>query len=67
MQKEQQKKDNIEKKLKPIWGKGIVQLQQQQQEKQRVVNEKNKPFARFRDDVELEEHLKGKERFVKCL
>ncbi len=45
------------------WGKGKVQLQEKIDEQKRLEEEANKPFARSKDDPELDDHFKGIDRW----
>jgi len=45
------------------WGKGKVQLQQQADEQKRLEEEAKKPFARSKDDPELDAHYRDIERW----
>ncbi|KAI1312616.1 hypothetical protein EDD11_002925 [Mortierella claussenii] len=45
------------------WGKGIVQREEEASRKKREEEEKLKPLARFKDDEELNEELKERERW----
>ena len=45
------------------WGKGKVQKQQRVDEQQRLADEANKPFARTKDDPELDAHFRDQDRW----
>lgn len=45
------------------WGKGIVQREAEVDRKRREEEEKLKPLARYKDDVELNEELKERDRW----
>ncbi|KAF9428350.1 hypothetical protein BGZ94_002691 [Podila epigama] len=45
------------------WGKGLVQRKEKEEEKKRLEQEKFKPMARYKDDEELNEELKERERW----
>ncbi|KAG0005149.1 hypothetical protein BGZ80_010281 [Entomortierella chlamydospora] len=45
------------------WGKGLVQREEEAAKKKREEEEKFKPLARFKDDEELNEELKERERW----
>ncbi|KAG0363471.1 Pre-mRNA-splicing factor of RES complex-domain-containing protein [Gamsiella multidivaricata] len=45
------------------WGKGLVQREAEEDRKKREAEEKFKPMARYRDDEELNEELKERERW----
>ncbi|KAF9168545.1 Pre-mRNA-splicing factor cwc26 [Actinomortierella ambigua] len=54
----------IEKQEKMMeWGKGMVQREQEEERKKREEAEKLKPMARYKDDEELNEELKDRERW----
>lgn len=45
------------------WGKGLVQREEEQARKKRMEEEKFKPLARYKDDEELNEELKDRDRW----
>lgn len=45
------------------WGKGLVQREEEAERKKREQDEKLKPMARYKDDEELNEELKERERW----
>lgn len=45
------------------WGKGLVQREEEADKKKRQEEEKLKPMARYKDDEELNEELKERERW----
>ncbi|KAF9580269.1 hypothetical protein BGW38_003149 [Lunasporangiospora selenospora] len=45
------------------WGKGTVQREEEADKKKREKEEGQKPFARFRDDADLNEELKERDRW----
>jgi len=45
------------------WGKGKVQYQQKLDKQKEIEEEKNKPFARTRDDTDLNDMLKERDRW----
>ncbi|KAF9112795.1 hypothetical protein BGX27_002796 [Mortierella sp. AM989] len=54
----------IEKQERQMeWGKGLVQREEEVERKKREEEEKLKPLARFKDDEELNEELKERERW----
>ncbi|XP_077284282.1 uncharacterized protein LOC143909899 [Arctopsyche grandis] len=44
------------------WGKGIKQVEEQEERIKDYLHESSKPLARYRDDQDLDDALKGKER-----
>ncbi|KAG0956060.1 hypothetical protein G6F32_002325 [Rhizopus arrhizus] len=58
------RKEQIEKEARRMeWGKGLVQRKAAEEEKKRLIEERDKPMARYVDDVELNQELKEKERW----
>ncbi|RCI02071.1 Pre-mRNA-splicing factor cwc26, partial [Rhizopus stolonifer] len=58
------RKEKVEREAQRMeWGKGLVQRRAAEEEKRRLIEEKDKPMARYVDDVELNEELKEKERW----
>lgn len=58
------KRREIEKQERQMeWGKGLVQREEEQARKKRMEEEKFKPLARYKDDEELNEELKDRERW----
>ncbi|XP_071175282.1 BUD13 homolog [Mytilus edulis] len=53
LEKERQMKEKYEK-----WGKGMKQQEQQQRNVEEHLHEASKPMARFKDDDDLDKHLK---------
>ena len=47
-----------------VWGKGLVQMEEKAALKQRVEDEKLKPFARTIDDKDLNDDLRARDRWV---
>ena len=45
------------------WGKGKVQKQEKENEQKRLEDEANKPFARTKDDPELDAHYRDRDRW----
>lgn len=45
------------------WGKGKVQIQQKLDEAQLIAEEASKPFARYKDDEDLDAHFKDIDRW----
>ncbi|KAG0201460.1 hypothetical protein BGX28_005713 [Mortierella sp. GBA30] len=45
------------------WGKGIVQREAEEERKKREQEEKFKPLARYKDDAEMNEELKERDRW----
>ncbi|KAF7730136.1 Pre-mRNA-splicing factor cwc26 [Apophysomyces ossiformis] len=59
------KKEAIEREERRMeWGKGLVQRNEVEAEKQRLKEEKDKPLARYADDVEYNEQLKEQHRWA---
>ncbi|KAM3583893.1 Pre-mRNA-splicing factor cwc26 [Umbelopsis sp. WA50703] len=53
------KKEEMEKQEKMMeWGKGLVQREEKEAEQKRLLEERNKPLARYADDRELNDELK---------
>mmetsp|Transcript_26452 Transcript_26452/g.53767 ORF Transcript_26452/g.53767 Transcript_26452/m.53767 type:complete len:118 (+) Transcript_26452:472-825(+) len=46
-----------------VWGKGLVQLEEKAALEAQVEAERAKPFARTADDKDMNEHLKGQQRW----
>ncbi|KAF9317599.1 hypothetical protein BG003_000605 [Podila horticola] len=58
------KRREIEKQERQMeWGKGLVQREEEQARKKRIEEEKFKPLARYKDDEDLNEELKDRERW----
>ncbi|KAF9385405.1 hypothetical protein CPC16_007998 [Podila verticillata] len=58
------KRREIEKQERQMeWGKGLVQREEEQARKKRMEEEKFKPLARYKDDEELNEELKDRDRW----
>ncbi|KAI9272031.1 Pre-mRNA-splicing factor of RES complex-domain-containing protein [Sporodiniella umbellata] len=58
------RKEKVEKEARRMeWGKGLVQRKAAEEEKRRLEEEKDKPMARYVDDVELNNELKETERW----
>ncbi|EPS73826.1 hypothetical protein M569_00932 [Genlisea aurea] len=62
-QKKQLKKDSPPKEVKLEWGKGLAQKREAEARLQDMESEKNKPFARTRDDPDLDKMLKERVRW----
>lgn len=45
------------------WGKGRVQRREAEEEKQRELDQKNRPLAQYADDEELNKDLKERQRW----
>ncbi|GAA0181712.1 hypothetical protein LIER_30273 [Lithospermum erythrorhizon] len=60
---EKKKKQEERKEIKPEWDTGLVQKCQAEEELKEPELEKAEPFARTRDDPELEKRLKERVRF----
>lgn len=58
-----QKKEEKPKEVKLEWGKGLAQKREAEARLQELENEKDKPFARTRDDPELDRTLKERVRW----
>ena len=57
-------KKELEKQEKMMeWGRGLVQREEEQERKKREEEEKLKPMARYKDDEDLNEELKDRERW----
>ena len=54
----------IEKQERQMeWGKGLVQREAEEEKKKREQEEKFKPLARYKDDKDLNEELKERDRW----
>ncbi|XP_022865942.1 BUD13 homolog [Olea europaea var. sylvestris] len=62
-QKKVQKKEEKPKEIKLEWGKGLAQKREAEARMQELEVEKDKPFARSRDDPELDKLLKERVRW----
>ncbi|KZV21548.1 hypothetical protein F511_11041 [Dorcoceras hygrometricum] len=62
-QKDKQKKDEKPKEIKLEWGKGLAQMREAEARLEAVELEKDKPFARSRDDPDLDRMLKERIRW----
>ncbi|KAL2453770.1 hypothetical protein Adt_48733 [Abeliophyllum distichum] len=62
-QKKEQKKEEKPKEVKLEWGKGLAQKREAEARLQELEVEKDKPFARNRDDPELDKMLKERVRW----
>ncbi|KAH6761288.1 pre-mRNA-splicing factor of RES complex protein [Perilla frutescens var. frutescens] len=58
-----QKKDEKPKEIKLEWGKGLAQKREAEERMQELEAEKDKPFARSRDDPDLDAMLKDRVRW----
>lgn len=58
-----QKKDEKPKEIKLEWGKGLAQKREAEERQQELELEKAKPFARTRDDPDLDNMLKDRVRW----
>ncbi|KAH6774093.1 hypothetical protein C2S51_012497 [Perilla frutescens var. frutescens] len=58
-----QKKDEKPKEIKLEWGKGLAQKREAEARMQELEAEKDKPFARSRDDPDLDAMLKDRVRW----
>ncbi|KAI6705007.1 hypothetical protein NL676_007969 [Syzygium grande] len=61
--KSQQKVEEKPKEKKLEWGKGLAQKREAEERLQELESEKDKPFARTRDDPELDKMLKDRLRW----
>lgn len=61
--KSRQKVEEKPKEIKLEWGKGLAQKREAEARLQELEREKDKPFARSRDDPELDEMLKDRVRW----
>ncbi|KAL3649008.1 hypothetical protein CASFOL_005411 [Castilleja foliolosa] len=61
--KKERKKDEKPKEIKLEWGKGLAQKRDAEARLQEIEVEKNKPFARSRDDPDLDSMLKERVRW----
>ncbi|KAI7873735.1 hypothetical protein K492DRAFT_138700 [Lichtheimia hyalospora FSU 10163] len=60
----QARRDAIEKEEQRMeWGKGLVQRSEEQKKSQQLAEEKDKPLARYVDDVEYNRGLKDTQRW----
>ncbi|ORX99468.1 hypothetical protein K493DRAFT_279626 [Basidiobolus meristosporus CBS 931.73] len=59
----QRRKEEEEQAKLMEWGKGLVQRQEAIVKRNQEEMEKNKPLARYKDDVELNEELRSKDRW----
>ncbi|KAF8926961.1 hypothetical protein BGZ58_010742 [Dissophora ornata] len=64
LEKAEAARREIEKQERQMeWGKGLVQREAEADKKKREEEEKFKPLARFKDDSELNEEMKERERW----
>ncbi|KAF9436030.1 hypothetical protein BGZ76_004988 [Entomortierella beljakovae] len=64
IEKAEAKRREVEKQERLMeWGKGMVQREEEADKKKREQEEKLKPMARFKDDEELNEELKERDRW----
>ncbi|KAF9955205.1 Pre-mRNA-splicing factor cwc26, partial [Modicella reniformis] len=64
IKKAEEKRREIEKQERLMeWGKGLVQREDEAERKRREQEEKFKPLARYKDDEELNEELRERERW----
>ncbi|KAL5755683.1 hypothetical protein ACOSP7_020086 [Xanthoceras sorbifolium] len=61
--KSKQKKEEKPKEIKLEWGKGLAQKREAEARQQEIEHEKDQPFARTRDDPELDKMLKQRLRW----
>lgn len=61
--KSQEKKEEKPKEIKLEWGKGLAQKREAEAKLEELEREKEKPFARSRDDPELDKMLKERLRW----
>ncbi|KAG9146356.1 hypothetical protein Leryth_018409 [Lithospermum erythrorhizon] len=59
----EKKKEEKPKEIKLEWGKGLAQKRESEQEMRELELEKEKPFARTRDDPDLDKELKERVRW----
>ncbi|CAA0841718.1 Unknown protein [Striga hermonthica] len=62
-QKKELKKDEKPKEIHLEWGKGLAQKREAEARLEEMADEKNKPFARSRDDPDLDSMLKERVRW----
>lgn len=62
-QKDKQKKEEKPKEIKLEWGKGLAQKREAEARLEEFKSEKDKPFARSRDDADLDRMLKERVRW----
>ncbi|KAG8376076.1 hypothetical protein BUALT_Bualt09G0025900 [Buddleja alternifolia] len=62
-QKKELKKEEKPKEIKLEWGKGLAQKREAEARLQEIEAEKEKPFARSRDDADLDSMLKERVRW----
>lgn len=59
-----QKRQEMEKEMQKMeWGKGLVQREEKEKRQKEIDDMANKPFARHRDDEEINEELKEVQRW----
>ncbi|KAL6187211.1 hypothetical protein ACLB2K_043326 [Fragaria x ananassa] len=61
--KSEKKRDEKPKEIKVEWGKGLAQKRESEAKLEALEREKEKPFARTRDDPELDKMMKEKVRW----
>ncbi|KAL6189712.1 hypothetical protein ACLB2K_036115 [Fragaria x ananassa] len=61
--KSEKKRDEKPKEIKVEWGKGLAQKREAEAKLEALEREKEKPFARTRDDPELDKMMKEKVRW----
>ncbi|XP_073052269.1 uncharacterized protein [Primulina eburnea] len=62
-QKDKKKKEEKPKEIKLEWGKGLAQKREAEAKLEEFKSEKDKPFARSRDDADLDRMLKERVRW----
>ncbi|UYV82555.1 BUD13 [Cordylochernes scorpioides] len=60
LKEEKERKEALRKQQYDQWGKGMKQSEKQQAQLEDHINEMSKPLARYREDEDLENHLKSK-------
>ncbi|KAL3825208.1 hypothetical protein ACJIZ3_021237 [Penstemon smallii] len=63
LKKKEKKKNEKPKEIKLEWGKGLAQKREAEARLQEIEAEKDKPFARGRDDPDLDKLLRDRPRF----
>ena len=60
--RKQAEKDEMDKEKYNKWGRGVKQVEDEQEKLNNELYEMSKPLARYADDADLEKYLKEKER-----
>ncbi|KAF9123690.1 Pre-mRNA-splicing factor cwc26 [Mortierella sp. 14UC] len=64
MEAQEAARKEIEKQERQMeWGKGLVQREAEEEKKRREQEEKHKPMARYKDDKDMNEELKERDRW----